>query len=269
MGVAACMPPAWLAPWSSDVAAIAAVPIRPLEWTLARVRRALRPAATAPGDIDERLRELTEDRDHYRALWFAERLRVGEVEARLEAVEAVRRLDRSGARPISASILAHVAGPGSELLAVDVGRDAGVSAGDPVVVKGDRLLGRIADQPQSHRALIVPTTHRLNGRIDALIDPGSGGDPSGGDAAFVPVQLSPQGGDRLVGEIAAGGRVAVGDIVRLADPAWKRAAQGMRLGVVRSMRPLDSNPLRLRIEVIPEVEVSRVGVVVVKGDAEP
>lgn len=73
----------------------------------------------------------------------------------------------------------------------------------------------------------------------------------------------------LVGEVAVGAGVAEGDVVRLADPSWKRAAQGMQLGTIRSLRPLDRNPLRLRAEIVPEVALDRIGAVIVKCEESP
>lgn len=266
--MAALLPPRWLAPWSADAAAIVSAPLRPLEWSFARLRRALRPAAPEQ-DLDERLRELVDDREHYRSLWFAERLRSAELERRLEAVEETRRLDRTSSRPVSAAIVA-MTGPGSGLLTIDAGRSAGVTTGDPVVMRGDVLVGRVVGEPGEHRATVAPITDRSSGRLDALVEPGSGaGARSDATRAFVPIQLAPFQGDCFTGEIAAGSGAAPGDVVRLADPTWKRAAQGARLGVIRSMTPLDRNPLRLRVEVVPEADPSRAAIVVIKCEEAP
>lgn len=268
LAVLALLPPAWLTPWSGDVASIVALPVRPLEWAFARVRRALRPAPEV-ADGDARLRELTDDREHYRSLWFGERLRSAELEQRLEAVEEARRLDRTSARPVSAFVLA-LAGPGSGMLRIDAGVEAGITAGDPVVVRGDVLVGRVVGEPGERRSTVAPITDPSNGRLDALVEPGSrAGARADSTAAFVPVQLAPVTGGRFAGEMAAGSGVGVGDVVRLADRTWKRAAQGTRLGVIRSMKPLDQNPLRLRIEVEPEGDATRAGVVVVKCEDGP
>lgn len=270
LALLAMLPPAWLAPWSADVAAIVLAPLRPVEWSLGRLRAAVRPASVADAFVEERLRELTDEREHYRGLWFAERLRTGDLEQRLEAVESVRRLDRSGTRPISATVISQSAGSGSRMLVVDAGRDAGVQAGDPVVTRGDRLMGRIADEPSQGHALLVPVNHPMIGRIDAVVEPGSAIEGhSDGDAAFVPIQLTPLVTGGFVGEMAAGGKVVVGDVVRLSDPTWKRAAQGMRLGTVRSIRPFDQNPLRLRLEVESAIEVERASNVVIKCEDTP
>jgi len=270
LALLAVLPPTWLAPWSADAATIAFYPLRPIEWSFARFRGALRPAPVTDDFVEERLRELTEDRDHYRALWFAERMRTGEMAERLAAVEGVARVDRSGSRPIAATIVSQAAGPGSGLLVVDAGLEMGVQSGDPLVTNGDRLVGRIAADPSERRSVVVPITHRSNGRIDALVEPGSGsGTSDEASGAFVPLQLTPIGGGRFSAEVAAGAGVAVGDVVRLADPTWKRAAQGMRIGTVRVLRPLDENPLRLRVEVESDLEAVRAVGVVIKCEEAP
>lgn len=266
----ALLPPTWLAPWSADVGAIVSLPLRPIEWVLARVRTTLRPAPVPESGNDERWRELTEDRDHYRALWFAERQRVGELEQRLEAVEQVRRVDRSSSRPVAATVIGQTSAPGSDLLVIDAGSEVGVRVGDPVVTAGDRLVGRIAEQTSDRRAKVMAVNHPLNGRIDALVEqlnPGAGDD--GVALHFVPIQLTPLRNGRLEGEVAVGSGVALGDIVRLADPAWKRSAQGLRIGIVRALEPMTRNPLRLRAEIEPELEPARAVSVVVKCEDLP
>lgn len=267
------LPPAWLAPWSGDVATIVSFPLWPLERAFGWIRSSVRPAP-GPRDseaaIDERLEELTVDREHYRALWFAERVRSAELEERLLAIEKVRRADRSAARPVSASIVAHPPVPGSGLFAVDAGAESGVHAGDPVVTDGDRLVGRITGDPSEHRAFMAPLTHASIGLIDALVEPAPRADAKPNETTvFVRIQLAPAKGDRFTGEVAVGSGVRVGDVVRLEDPAWPRAAQGLRIGIVRSLTPLERNPLRLAVDVEPEVPALRAGQVVVKCEDGP
>ena len=55
-----------------------------------------------------------------------------------------------------------------------------------------------------------------------------------------------------------------GDPVLLSDTAWRPAAQGMRLGLVESVGPLDANPLRRRVSVRMETDPGRLSRVVVK-----
>lgn len=273
----ALLPPAWLLPWSADVAAVAWFPLRPVERALASLRRMLRNPVEIDPALDERAQRLAEERDHYRGLWFSEQLRANDLAARLEAVERVKRLDRSGSRPISAPVLGRSPTPGPRMLILGAGRDAGVSSGDPAVVRGDQLVGRVIGEPSSGRSQLALVTDPAIGRIDARIAPGSGTAAAGEgsragvptDAALVPIQLVAQIGGVLVGEIAVGSGAVEGDPVVLADPSWKLAAQGMRLGVIRSLRPLDRNPLRLKAEVMPEIELDRLGSVVIKCQETP
>jgi hypothetical protein len=82
------------------------------------------------------------------------------------------------------------------------------------------------------------------------------------------VQLVPQGGRMLLGELEAPADVKPGDAVLLSDATWRPAAQGMRIGVIDSVGTLDANPLRRRISVRMESDPVRVGRVVVKVRAQ-
>lgn len=261
------MPPTWLVPWSADLAAVAWFPLRPLERALAGVRHLLRRSVEVDPALDERAARLTDERDRYRGLWFAEQFRARELSTRLEAVEGVTRSSRALSRPVSAQVLGRAPVPGSGVLVIDAGADAGVRNGDPVVVRGDLLVGRVMGDPAASRAHVAVLVHPSNPRMDALVVPA---EREGGAAgALVPIQLVPREGGRLEGEVAVGSGVSEGDEVRLADPAWKPSAQGLRLGTVRSLKPHDRNPLRLRVEIAADLEMERVGLVVVKCEAAP
>lgn len=259
------LPPAWLVPWSADLAAIAWFPLRPLERALSGVRSLLRRSVEVDPSLDERAARLSEERDRYRGLWFAEQLRAKELTERLEAIEEVRRARRALSRPVSAQVLGRAPTPDSGILVIDAGSDAGVATGDPVVVRGDMLVGRVVGAPTASRAHVAAIGHPTMARIDALVVPG--GDGAAG--ALVPIQLVPAGGGIFNGEVTLGAGVSEGDEVRLADPSWPAAAQGLRIGRIRLLEALDRNPLRLRAEIEPEIDPQRVGVVVVQCEVSP
>ena len=71
----------------------------------------------------------------------------------------------------------------------------------------------------------------------------------------------------LVGEVETSGKVREGDVVRLNDATWKPSARGMRLGVVRSIRASDRNPLRMVIELGGGLEAERLREVTLKVEA--
>lgn len=263
----ALMPPSWLVPWSADVAAIAWFPLRPLERALSGVRSMLRRSAEIDSAISDSAAQLAEERDRYRGLWFAEQLHSKELSERLEVIEEVTRKARTVSRPVSAKVMGRAPGPASGVLVIDAGAEMGVEVGDPVVVRGDLLVGLVMGIPSSGRSHVAVLGNRTMPRIDALVAPTQREDSGAG--AFVPIQLVPTDSGGLVGEVTAGSGVAEGDEVRLSDLSWKSAAQGLRIGRIRSLKPLDRNPLRLRAEVAFEVEPERVGTVVVRCEGSP
>ncbi|MBM4113960.1 MAG: rod shape-determining protein MreC [Phycisphaerae bacterium] len=261
------MPPSWLVPWSADVAAIAWFPLRPLEKALATVRLLLRRPVEADPALDERSARLTEERDRFRGLWYAEQLHSRELRERLEAIEGVQRSARSIARPVAARVLSRPPGPESRMFVIDAGSDLGVASGDPVVVRGDLLVGRVTGSPSAGRSSVAQLGNKAMSRIDALVVPAGRDESSAG--ALVPIQLAPNSDGVLSGEVTAGSGVSQGDEVRLADPSWTPASQGLRIGRIRSLKPLERNPLRLTAEVEFEFEPSRVGIVVVLCEGTP
>lgn len=268
MGLAALslLPPRWLQPWTSDVAAVVWFPLRPIEHGLSAIGRAMRAPAERDPSLDERSRELSNERDELRGLLYAERLRSADLEDRVRQLEATARFDQArGSRPLSATVVAR-AGPATGVLTLNVGSGHGVRAGDPAVVRGDLLVGRVAADLTATQSFLVPIDHPGIGRLDAVVI--VQGAESMKAAQLPVIQVRPDGKGSLIGEVTTSAGVAEGDVVRLNDPTWKAAAQGMRLGTVRSVKALDSNPLRRRVEVVPDVEPGRVGNVTLKCEAE-
>jgi len=256
------LPVSLLRPWTNDLSALLWIPLRPPAHGLTALRHWLRPPRDETAVRDSQL--LLEDRDRFRALWHGERLRAEELSQRLAQVERASKLDRGGVpvEPVMVSITGRGAGSSERFLALNAGIRDGVQKGDPAVIGGDLLIGRVVDDPAETSCWLAPLGDASTGRLDVYIAPADR--PEAPPSEGVIAQLRPDARGMLVGEVDSTGRVDVGDIVRLADPTWKRAAQGMRVGVVRAVRASDRNPLRKVMEVECGAETDRLRQVTLK-----
>lgn len=264
-------------PWSGGFAAVVRAPLWPavagLSWVRDRVRAPVQPYAGLP----EELREAREEASRLRGELDAAELRAREVERQLGELTGYRPERRAGWRPMPARVVERGGGRPGGALGLDVGTAHGIEAGDPVVVGGNQLVGRIAEGVADGRSWLVPVDSRAIGRIDAVVHPsgaaGTGDLPrSGGQRPREPVlvQLTAAGACRLIGELEmpSDGRapeVRPGDAIVLSDATWPASAQGMRIGTVESVGRLDSNPLRHRVTVRTEVDPARLGNVIIKA----
>jgi hypothetical protein len=80
------------------------------------------------------------------------------------------------------------------------------------------------------------------------------------------LQLFPTGDGEFTADADGSMVINEGDIVRLMDPppAWPETAQAMVVGVVRSVRPKESEPLRNTVIIRPRFQLSQIPSVVLK-----
>jgi cell shape-determining protein MreC len=264
-GVAAFLPASWMAPWSDDVALVATAPLRPVIAALAHAREWLRPSHDPSAGLSPDAARLTQERDVLQGELDRERIRAALLEKQLRDIRAVVDADaRGGWKPVLATVVERPAGRRTRY-GLNRGAGHGVQEGDPVVVGGNQLVGRVVDPVDASHAWMIAVDDRVLGRIDALVQirrsEGAAREPT-------MLQLIPLGGGRLRGEMDRAASVKAGDVVLLNDATWKPAAQGMRIGVVDRVGTLDSNPLRTAVEVRMDVEPARVGPVTIKA-ADP
>ncbi len=243
-----CLFPAkWLASFTNDLSAVLWLPLRPPAHGLTILRHWLRPPQEDAGPRDAQF--LLDERDRFRALWHAERLRAEDLAQQLSQLDRANKMDRGGVpvEPLLASVTGRGVGSSERFLALNAGMREGVQAGDPAVIGGDLLVGRVVGDPTEVSCWLAPLTDPSTGRLDVYLAPADRPEapPSEGTLA----QVRPDARGFLVGEVDEAGKVGEGDVVRLADPTWKAAAQGMRVGRVRSVRLSDRNPLRSVVEV--------------------
>lgn len=237
VGVCAILPPRWLG-WTGEVGAILWIPLHPLAHAGTAAREWLRPAAreVPPADVLTLLEERQE------LLGLVARLRI-ELERAQEEIAALQAepAPRAGdPRPIAATVL----GVGSDggVIRLNRGTRHGVSAGDPVVEGGDRLVGVVAAPVGASWCEVFPASTRGGGSIRARIVDRDG-------ALRSLVLLEPRGGS-WQGEIDES--VDLTEVaVRLDDPTWTSTAQGLLIGEVASSRAAPARPLRVEIVVRP------------------
>jgi len=258
----ALAPSSFLRAWTSDLSALLWLPLRPPAHGLTALRYWLRPPAESGGGGDAQM--IRDERDRFRALWHAERLRAEGLSQRLSQIERVRGMDRGGVpvEPVLASVTGRGAGSSERFLVLNAGKRDGVQAGDPAVIGGDVLVGRVVGEPGEASCWLAPLRDASTGRLDVYIAPADR--PEAPPSEGVIAQLRPNAQGLLVGEVDSAGKVDIGDSVRLADPTWKPSAQGMRVGVIRGLRKSDRNPLRSLIEVECEAETDRMRQVTLK-----
>jgi hypothetical protein len=245
-------PARWLG-WLPDLAAVAWIPLNPLAHAVAAGRDWLRPAVDASAD-PRNAAELLRERDEYRGLAARLRLENERLEERLRLLEGFAEPpDRASFRRISAVVLSVADGRGT--LRLNRGSRHGIAAGDVVLLPGDRLIGRVAAPVGRLTCEVVPAFADGGGRLRARVESEAG--------PGVPVLLEPDGRGGWRSE-ADGGAGLTGRRVRLDDPSWPAAAQGLLLGEVGRQRALVDKPLRTAIEVSPSWSAGDLAVVAIR-----
>ena len=255
------LPTPWIAPLTADLSAVLWVPLSPLSHGASAIRVWLRSGEPQRAPSDSALES---DRDHFRGLWHAERLRVQELERRLAQYQAVAEADHSGSalKVVAADVLARTTTQGGVALKVNVGRRQGVAAGDVVIVGGDAVAGRVAPDVGELFCFVTSIAAKGTPRVDALLTPAS--EERARSPRTIPIQLVPDGTGFLVGDIELGSSAAPNDFLRIADLSWPRGAQGMRVGRVVEIRRKEAQPLRGEVVVAPVVDAATIAEVVIK-----
>jgi len=272
--------------WQSDLARIVQVPMRPLTHPLNLVRGWLRPAARhpdldgVPAGADELLTRLLEERD---VALRGERAALQRVRELQEQLAEIQRLPADVFRTARTPVIAHVvrvaaSGPAPGMVEVAVPRRAGeiIRPGSIVVTGGVHLLGRAEAGASGGRCRVIPLVHPATGFIRARVSPSDR--PEAGQL----IQLEPLGlsgfratgsgaiaeGEGFVGDIELRSGVAIGDVVRLEDPAWPPTAQQMIIGRVVAIEDKRDQPLRQRAVIRPYWMLSELSYVTIVTESE-
>ncbi len=249
--VCALLPAGWL-PWTAVLAEIVSVPVQPLGDVAGRISGWLRPV---PGDAGESqaLRQRDEEMETTRALLHAARLRIEALLEEIEALQEARRFHPGiEMTPLYARVTGKPPDRSSGPVRINAGRRHGVNPGAVAVYRGGHLVGRVAENVSRLSSRVVPITDPSMGLVEAMILPA--GDPVADLETAPRIQLVADSTGRLTGDLDREIEVRPGDIVRLADPAWPRSAQGLIIGTVESIEPNDLQPLRASITVRPRYQ---------------
>jgi hypothetical protein len=251
--------PARLLMWTGWFGSLATLIVAPIADPAARAGRLLTPdgSTTPTATLETLQRELDAERLlRQQAELEASRLRaLAEQLARGAAVDPgvpVRQI----ARPVIS--------PGRGLLTVRGGEDTGVTRSTVATTAGVQLVGRV--QRVDARTCIVQTiTDEKAGPITA--------------AVFLDDQqtrsraclLRPRGDGTLAGDAEAAPPEATeadalrpGQVVRLQDDQWPRAAQMLVIGRVERVEPHPREPQREVVVVRPELDLRRVSEVILR-----
>jgi len=254
----ALLPAGWRLPWQRDLAEIVQFPMRPFydAGTMAagRLRPAPSPASTIGPDQRD-VNRLIEERDRAERRSVAEHQRVLELQAQLEQLQQIPRQAFQAVRhPVVARITRRH--PDSALGVVELklprSMPGVVLPNTPAVYAGVHLVGRVVEGGPPGTCLLLPVVSRetdyIRARVFAKEKPLTGGRM---------IQVSPTGTGVFTAEVERG-EAFVGDRVRLDDPKWTQAAQGMVLGDIEAVDVDDAEPLRHKVIIRPVYQVSQV-----------
>ena len=269
--VLALLPTRWLAGWTADVGAIVALPLTPLRHAASGAVAWVRPEKFTEEYDSGTLDRLEVERDTYRGRWHASRLKVEELERELQQLQQARSVGgETKWTPRTAQVVRHNPAGVGGVLSLNIGSRHGVAGGTVAVVDGDRLVGRVADDPAVLTSLLIPlgsagdmASQEIDARILPFDDDVRSGDPQGIGHRII-LQVSPNSND-FEGLVERRVDVKVNDPVRLGmDQAWHQTAWGMLIGTVIRIEMVPSQPLRKRIVVRRTAEPQRLVAVTLK-----
>ena len=269
--VLALLPTRWLAGWTADVGAIVALPLTPLRHAASGAVAWVRPEKFTEEYDSGTLDRLEVERDTYRGRWHASRLKVEELERELQQLQQARSVGgETKWTPRTAQVVRHNPGGVGGVLSLNIGSRHGVAGGTVAVVDGDRLVGRVADDPAVLTSLLIPlgaagdmASQGIDARILPFDDEARSGERQGIGHRII-LQVSPNSND-FEGLVERRVDVKVNDPVRLGmDQAWHQTAWGMLIGTVIRIEMVPSQPLRKRIVVRRATEPQRLAAVTLK-----
>jgi hypothetical protein len=247
--------------WAGAVREPVTIVIEPVSRPLAWVSRRLRPAA--PDAVsDPRFEAVSAERDDLAVRLARARSRVDDLERLVADLQRGLALaPELEIRAFAAPVTGMASNASGGAVRVGAGRREGVVEQVTVAVtRGVHLVGRVIDT-ETRSSMVLPITHPdtkwIEGRV--MVD-----DPEEG----WPCQLMPLGDGTLRGDLAENAAgVEAGQVVRLRDPSWPESAQMLVLGRVVAID--QSENLRLRITVRPEIDPRRVSEVVLRVPVQP
>jgi cell shape-determining protein MreC len=146
----AAFAPARFLSWTTDLAEIVRMPLRPFSHVGIKLAHWVRPPMLlGPLEVPEEAREyvdhLTREVEKYKQLYAAEQMEVDSLRSELEQLQQVPKDLRRPMRLVSASIIARTPSDILGPVQLNRGSTVGVTAGTIALYDGVHLVGRVAD----------------------------------------------------------------------------------------------------------------------------
>jgi hypothetical protein len=260
------LPARALAPWTSDVARVASVPIVPLMHLGMAVRDWIRPPREAFDPRSPEVVELEMQAERARTLFEQSRLKVEELDRQVAALKGARSAVRTGDVLLESARVVGIDPLRREgLVRINIGARHGVHRDAVVIIRDDVLGGLVASEPAEFVALVRPATRCT---IGVRLYPDAAADAGVDARGFPGTVLKPSEGGVWLGDLASNARIAEGSIARLVDERFPGFAQGLRVGRVRRILASEAVPGARVVEVAPIVEIADEATAVVAIDPE-
>lgn len=216
----------------------------------------LRPAAPTPDDAQ--VAHLRGEIEKFKELYFKALATIDEKQRLIEALQQSAAIAEGPIRPLHAAVIAISSSGIGGTIQVRAGSRHGVERSTIASTGGVQLVGRISDVgPRVSTVTLL--TDRNSGTIDGVIL------ADDGTRQAEIRNLRPLRDKRLLsGQVRYTSPPApdpkVGDMVRVDDPSWPRAAQRLVIGQVVEVQTIVGG--RIVVTVRPTVELERLGEVV-------
>jgi hypothetical protein len=264
--------PRGLLGWTGDVAEIVRVPTRPFSHLGVRLGTWFRPPAPIIGEgVPEEARALVEhlqaEVDRFKQLYAAEQLENLRLRDTLEQIQLVPVESRRPVRLLTAAVVAHA--PTGRFAPVQLNRGSahGVRPGAIALFEGVHLVGRISDVTPIGCTL-VPLVNPATGVLQARVQTPERRPAAESDEPPAIVHLEIAGDGTLFAAVDETMVVQPGFEITMADPMWPDAADGMMIGTVTAIEPIEDMPLRKRVVVTPRYHVSQLPQVTLKVEVD-
>ncbi len=247
--------------WLTGVSSVAWFAIAPVQQPVYRLARWLSPGRGTRVE-DPLLGKEREEKERYQAMYLRERERTAELERRIAELQSGVLASDVPVRQVSATVVGLASEPGGEVI-IRAGAGQGVEPNNVVTAGGVQIVGRVTSagsRMSQVRLLTAPSTGKLLGVVmnaDGSLGPGCMLNPS-------------SSGDVLLGYVEGqsdGGKVSVGQMVRLRDDQWPRSSSMLVIGEIVSAE--DSLGQHQKIKVRPTRDLERLSEVVVRTNPEP
>lgn len=260
------LPARALAPWTSDLSRVVAVPIVPMMHMGMAVRDRVRPARDVFDPRAPEVVSLEMAAERFRSLYEQARLRSEALEREAAELKGVRaRLGPNGAELSTATVVGIDPTRRDGTVRINAGARNGIRADAAVIARGDVLVGIVSSDIGELFAQVIPVSRRS---VSVRLYPDDPADANRNPADYPGTVLKPVEGGRWVGDIASNADLREGQIARIDDPRFGAAALGMRVGRVRRVIMNDQVPLARKVEVEPLVDLASERTVVVATEPQ-